>query len=130
MSTQVDELHSDRMIQMTLTEFIEAIARLSDQANVTPLQILYGAIFQFKDNLVNLDTSTPLSTRIENAVPYFFMICSPIFRDSYKFPRSSPYAEIKSNKVKGQLLKLPSSRKIEKSPSKSRIESSPSKTNL
>ncbi|KRW99368.1 hypothetical protein PPERSA_02480 [Pseudocohnilembus persalinus] len=85
MMTQVDELCSDRIFQMSLVEFYEAIGRLAEKASFLPLEGV--------PDLENLDNESkwPLSKRKELPLGYkmegFIMVmlqrcCSPLFKQN------------------------------------------------
>eukprot|EP00358_Blepharisma_japonicum_P001299 CAMPEP_0202955260 /NCGR_PEP_ID=MMETSP1395-20130829/51643_1 /ASSEMBLY_ACC=CAM_ASM_000871 /TAXON_ID=5961 /ORGANISM="Blepharisma japonicum, Strain Stock R1072" /LENGTH=375 /DNA_ID=CAMNT_0049671631 /DNA_START=936 /DNA_END=2060 /DNA_ORIENTATION=- len=90
MMTQVDELYKKRHIEMSFVEFLEALSRGCDMADLNPNAMLseQEEIQQlFKTNNLN----TNLRSKLESAFPNLVKICPQLVQDSFVFPTSETY---------------------------------------
>jgi hypothetical protein len=85
---------------MSFVEFIEAIGRVADEANVMQPKIDMETLTFEDDIVMNPSQDPPLAERLENVVPLLFKICTQEFKDAYSFAKTSPYAAIQSKKLK------------------------------
>lgn len=92
MMIQVNEVDLDRHLQATYIEFLEAVARVCDEASIV-------AAKSDKDDNDSLHTiiseeerrSLPLHIKIENALPYFINYCTnKAFSEKFEMPKKDP----------------------------------------
>ncbi len=85
MMTQKDELGSDRHINMTLIEFIEALGRLSSKINAPiPFEYMKLMLEEINDENPDLMKETPLHYLIESLIVLMIKnCCSKDYRDTF-----------------------------------------------
>ena len=86
MMTRVDELYSKKHIEMSFVEFVEAISRACDYANL-PAEI----ISEEEEGPPVANENLPLWKKIENAMPRLLKICPAYIQDSFVFPTAQTY---------------------------------------
>ena len=91
MMTQVDELNQNRHAEMTWVEFIEALSRVADQANVPTPKAGEDNQVDVNENAANL----PLAQKLENMMPKLLQLCSAHLQENFNFPSTSPFYGIK-----------------------------------
>jgi len=77
MMTQVDELSTRRHLQMSFVEFLEALCRACDEANLPPTSFT-GQVTEITPEELQ---GQPLAKRVENAMPYLLQLCPSYLRE-------------------------------------------------
>lgn len=80
MMTQIDELSTRRHLQMSFVEFLEAICRGCDEANLPPMNF-QGEVEDISTEELAVQT---LAKRIENAFPILLRVCPMSLQKLYK----------------------------------------------
>lgn len=83
MMTQVDELESDRIYQMQLTEFIEAVSRAADKFAAAPFGKTEAEMSYEQRN------QQPLYLKLEGIMRRLYDVCGPETRDVWVMPETS-----------------------------------------
>ena len=68
MMTRVDELTSEKHLQASFIEFLEAITRVMERASISELKKQEKTDLEERKNL-------QLKVKIENTIPYFINLC-------------------------------------------------------
>jgi hypothetical protein len=68
MMTRVDELTSEKHLQASFIEFLEAITRVMERASISELKKQEQTDLEERKNL-------QLKVKIENTIPYFINLC-------------------------------------------------------
>ena len=72
MMTRVDEITSEKHLQASFTEFLEAITRVMERASISDFKNLDQNDLEERKNL-------PLKVKIENTIPYLINLCQHKF---------------------------------------------------
>jgi hypothetical protein len=80
MMTQVDELSGRRHLQMSFVEFLEALCRACDDANLPPMSFT-GEVENISPEELRAQS---LARRVGNAMPVLLRLCPPILQKLYK----------------------------------------------
>jgi len=91
MMTQVDELYKKRHVEMSFVEFLEALSRSCDMANLNTTEVLSEQEEIQQLFTANNSLSTNLRSKLESAFPNLFKICPQLVQDSFVFPTSETY---------------------------------------
>ena len=68
MMTRVDEITSEKHLQASFIEFLEAITRVMERASISDINNLDQNDLEERKNL-------PLKVKIENTIPYLINLC-------------------------------------------------------
>ena len=72
MMTRVDEITSEKHLQASFIEFLEAITRVMERASISDFNNLDQNDLEERKNL-------PLKVKIENTIPYLINLCQHKF---------------------------------------------------
>jgi hypothetical protein len=72
MMTRVDEITSEKHLQASFIEFLEAITRVMERASISDINNLDQNDLEERKNL-------PLKVKIENTIPYLINLCQHKF---------------------------------------------------
>lgn len=93
MMTQVDELYKKRHIEMSYVEFLEALTRASDMANLTSNSMLTEQE-EIHQLFLNENSNGSLRTKLESAFQYLYKVCPIGVQDNFVFPTPETYKKM------------------------------------
>lgn len=85
MMTQVDELYKKRHLEMSYTEFLEALCRACNLASVNPIT---------GDQLELQPHNMTLQNKIENAAHLLIKVCPQSVQETFVFPTTQTYEKL------------------------------------